>query len=347
MGKIFLPIFALLLASCKAGSNVDMLSEFSENVSGQTKYVDFPKDSILNPIMIACTDSVLVLSNIFQKTVLSLYNFEKDMFLGHYLRKGTGIDEINLMMTLKFQESGLHFWDPNKRLLSTIDIKEPHIIKNSVCLKKSQIPLFKVYRINENYSMASGAFPNYPFAIFDNRSDSIISYFGVYPFNEKDNSLTDMDKALACQWYSHYDPSNKMMVTATLSGTFICFYDLNDLSAPKLVKKSGNILPHFSKGKNGSVRFLPDNIYSFIDITGNSEYCVALFWGNTRDEYSHPNLFGGNLLLVYDWSGKPIKTIQLDNVYLALSILPNSNKVFLVRKNIADMGFVVESIVIM
>ena len=129
------------------------------------------------------------------------------------------------------------------------------------------------------------------------------------------------------------------MVAAALSGEFITFYDMKDLNNPTLIKKKGNLLPAY----NGS-RVSPDNIYSFIDVTGNSKYCVALYWGKTRKEFPHPDLFGGNKLLIYDWNGNPIKTIQLNHIYIGIAAAPNSEKVFLVRKDIETKDFLIESV---
>ena len=129
------------------------------------------------------------------------------------------------------------------------------------------------------------------------------------------------------------------MVAATLSGEFITFYDMKDLNSPTLIKKKGNLLPVY----NGS-RVSPDNVYSFIDVTGNSRYCIALYWGKTDKKYPHKDLFGGNKLLIYDWDGNPIKSIQLDHIYIGIAAAPNSGKVFLVRKDIETKEFLIESV---
>ena len=344
MKFIYIVTSLLILTACRTSKNVDLLSEFREDTKGETQYVSFPKDSILNPIKIACTDSTIALSDIFHPTFLTLYNYKTNKFIGHFINRGTGKDEVNLMTTLKMFGGGLEFWDPNNHKLCTIDINAPNAIKESDFLKKACDNLFKVYHIDKYKSIATGVFPNYPFAVIDNSSDSIIHYFGIYPYTDERENTTKAESPFAYQWYCHYDATSKTMVAATLSGSFISFYDLTDYKKPRLIKKAGNILPQYSKGKKGSVRFLPNNIYGFVDVAGNSKYCVALYWGDTRDKFPHPNIFGGDKLLIYDWNGNAIKKIQLKHIYISLTVHPTLNKIFLVRKNASNMEFSVESI---
>ena len=40
-----------------------------------------------------------------------------------------------------------------------------------------------------------------------------------------------------------------------------------------------------------------------------------------------------NILLIYDWEGQPIKAIRLKRVYRAITIMPDSDIIFLVGKN--------------
>ena len=130
------------------------------------------------------------------------------------------------------------------------------------------------------------------------------------------------------------------MAAATTCGSFIAFYDLKDLNEPALVCRKGNILPKFVEAKGGTVKFLPDNTYGFIDVTGNAHYCVALYWGKRHDDFPK-DIYGGNMLLIYDWNGKPIRAIKLENIYRAITITPDSDTILLVRKK-STGEFVVE-----
>lgn len=339
MKRIVLPFILPFLISGMAFCQGQVLSEFHDNISQKTEVVRFPKSEILNPIMIACTSHMIALSDIFKPTFLSLYDYSKESFLGHYLQKGMGPDDVSMMTTFKSYGDEFYFWDINKHKLSFIKADAPDHIARSISFTKAHPKLLKVYSVSEDKSLATGAFPDYPFAVLDNNGDSITKLFGIYPFNDNRNELTDKDKANQCPWYVHYEPSNKKMAAAALSGEFITFYDMKDQDRPILIKKKGNLLPAY----NGS-RVSPNNIYSFIDITGNSKYCVALYWGKTRKEFSHPDLFGGNKLLIFDWNGNPIKTIQFDDIYIGIAATPDSEKVFLMRKNIKTKEFLIESV---
>ena len=71
-----------------------ILSEFRILERGKTERIDFPKNEILNPFMIACTDKAIALSNIFKPTYLSLYDYRNRSFAGHFLHAGRGADEV-------------------------------------------------------------------------------------------------------------------------------------------------------------------------------------------------------------------------------------------------------------
>lgn len=333
--SFIIPFLIPSMAICQG----QVFIEFHDNINQKAKVVHFPKREILNPIMIACSSHVIALSDIFKPTFLSLYDYSKEAFIGHYLQKRMGPDDVSMMTTFKSHGDEFYFWDINKRALSFVKADAPDHIARSISFTKVHPNLLKVYKISEDRSLATGAFPDSPFAILDNTSNSIINFFGVYPYDDFDNKLTDKDKANQCSWYIHYEPSKMKMVAAALSGEFITFYDMKDLNNPTLIKKKGNLLPAY----NGS-RVSPDNIYSFIDVTGNSKFCVALYWGKTRKEFPHPDVFGGNKLLIYDWNGNPIKTIQLNHIYIGIAAAPNSEKVFLVRKDIETKEFLIESI---
>ena len=335
-------LFSILLFSMPGEQAVEdeVLSEFSIIEKGKTKRVDFPKNEILNPIMIASTEKAIALSNIFKPTYLSLYDYRNRSFMGQFLHAGRGTDEVSMMTTFKSEGDSFHFWDPNKHLLSSVKADAPWLICKSVSFAKANDQIFKVYRINDDMSFGTGPFQDHPFAILDNQTDSATTLFGIYPLSEEEN-LNDTQKAYACQWNCHYDSKQKRMAVATTCGSFIAFYDLKDLNEPTVVDKKGNILPKFAKAKGGTVKFLPDNTYGFIDIAGNSHYCVALYWGKRYDDYPH-DIFGGDILLIYDWNGNPMKAIKLNSIYRAIAVTPNSDTVFLIRKQNNTGEFVVE-----
>lgn len=235
--SFIIPFLIPSMAICQG----QVFIEFHDNINQKAKVVHFPKREILNPIMIACSSHVIALSDIFKPTFLSLYDYSKEAFIGHYLQKGMGPDDVSMMTTFKSHGDEFYFWDINKRALSFVKADAPDHIARSISFTKVHPNLLKVYKISEDRSLATGAFPDSPFAILDNTSNSIIKFFGVYPYDDFDNKLTDKDKANQCSWYIHYEPSKMKMVAAALSGEFITFYDMQDLNNPTLIKKKGNL----------------------------------------------------------------------------------------------------------
>lgn len=71
----FLSSILLFSMPAEPTAEDEVLSEFRTIEKGKTEQVDFPKNEILNPIMIACTDKAIALSNIFKPTYLSLYDY--------------------------------------------------------------------------------------------------------------------------------------------------------------------------------------------------------------------------------------------------------------------------------
>ena len=61
-------LFSILLFSMPAEPTAEdeVLSEFRTIEKGKTEQVDFPKNEILNPIMIACTDKAIALCLIIE-----------------------------------------------------------------------------------------------------------------------------------------------------------------------------------------------------------------------------------------------------------------------------------------
>ena len=65
---------------------------------------------------------------------------------------------------------------------------------------------------------------------------------------------------------------------------------------------------------------------------------VLPFIGAKRHDDFPKDIYGGNMLLIYDWNGNPIRAIKLENIYRAITITPDSDTILLVRKNDARVN---------
>jgi len=132
---------------------------------------------------------------------------------------------------------------------------------------------------------------------------------GTIPCRNRDKNIPDMAYAQAWRGFLNYNPKNGLLAIATQLGDVLEIY-----SVP------GDSLVNVIYGNEGEPRFaysggyaIPNGIMGYGDIQVGNQFIYALFWGHSfKDIMRNQSIEGGNILRIFDLSGKPVKRYILD-----------------------------------
>jgi len=132
---------------------------------------------------------------------------------------------------------------------------------------------------------------------------------GTIPCRERDKTIPDMVYAQAWRGFLDYNPENGLLAIATQLGDVLEIYNI-----------PGDSIVNVIYGKEGEPRFaysggyaIPNGIMGYGDIQVGNQFIYALFWGHSfKDIMRNQSIEGGNMLRIFDLSGKPVKQYILD-----------------------------------
>jgi hypothetical protein len=156
-----------------------------------------------------------------------------------------------------------------------------------------------------------------------NRKGQIVRSCFTIP--DKRNNSSNVVLAQAWRSFINYNPSNGILAMVTQLGQVLELYNLKKNSIINIVY-----------GKNGEPEFInkggyasPCGIMGYSDVYVGKDKIYAVFWGKSfRDIENKPNSKdGGNLLQVFDLTGKPLCQYVLDKYITGFTVDEKHNKI--------------------
>lgn len=339
--NILFVLFLFFLSACTSVQKGSMLSIFPINESGNVKMKKVEVDSIRNPYLMEYTNNKLFLCDINQPTFITVFDWKTGKFLGDFATKGLGPDEVLFLTTLNALDNNLYFWDSNKKEFVSVN-PENYQRKYSVKVENdssSLIDAFKVFPLEQKIYVATGLVKDKRMALLDDEG-KIITTFGDYPKERMDKIYTDIENGFAYQAIITYQKEGHMLAIGSRDGESIAFYDLTNLHSPVLVKEYIYSYPSYkdlSTEKSQSVVFLPDNIMGMVDMKSLDKFCICLFSGETRKKGEAYE--GGRYVLIFDWNGNPVKSIDLGRGYTNIAINEENKELILLGNDPNTLDF--------
>jgi len=208
---------------------------------------------------------------------------------------------------------------------------------------KSSITVLDRNRVDtmERIKLSDKLIRTLDFDIVDDSTFVVPDYTGKHRFNlinrkgqivrscftipDKRNNSSNVVLAQAWRSFINYNPSNGILAMVTQLGQVLELYNL---------KK--NTIINIVYGKNGEPEFInkggyasPCGIMGYSDVYVGEDKIYAIFWGKSfRDIESEPNSKdGGNLLQVFDLTGKPLCQYILDKYITGFTVDEKHNKI--------------------
>lgn len=325
-------LFLLCLSSCDNGSETYQqaktfsLDHFSETIELKGKELTFG-NTVMKPIRIQVIDSFLITINSGEEKHISLFNLNTNTKIGDRITNGNGPEDMLQLSFVKGTQS-LQLYDIAKKTLMEYDIQafvrdiQPRSIHK---IKLKQQILEDITRDKQSNIIAPLFRGTHRLALLNQQGEEI-RQLGSYPETKAD--FTDVEKREMFQF----------SYTVTPDGRIILCYNWTDLIE---IYSSEGILLHRLHG--------PDQFISpFQEIHKEKVIIARPQKGEQREGYYNPVvvgdtffiLYNGNKvdsenydensrqLFIFDWNGKPLKRLLLDQGILTFTVDSINKKIY-------------------
>lgn len=285
----------------------------------QTKdSINLEELGLLLPFTVTSFDSCFIFGNIRSEYFVSVLD-KQTHTIHNIVNNGNGPGEVILFSLVRNNEDRFLFADVARNNLFELEFKKDFSHNKIFQINDSLINKFcSIATIDDSYIIGTGMFGESRFVIY-NLIDRTFSYSGKYPNEGGVETLSSIQKAaLFSGTFIAIHPNKSKFISAD-SG-IIEFYDVD--KNYKLVLNSFKYyhFPQFSIPNNGPViATKKESITGFIGMTYNSTYVYLLYSNSTYLERG-ADTFSSNVILVFDWDGKPIKEIILSNEVRSIDV---------------------------
>lgn len=315
---IYSLFWGLVLSSCTK-SFVSMCDLFPESLKVEVHEPSFDVDSIRKPIDMYYVDGKLFMVDMYSSPLVTAFDWTTGKYIGRFANRGQGPHEYLWFSAASSFDGKLGLYDENKKEFAWFSYEKDTVCSSSIELAHSDKMFpFKVIALSNEYFVATGLIEENKHFVIYNKEGQKVSVFGDYPKDDSKPDCSYQDNAFAYQPAGMvYNAKEKVFAVGERDGQIAMFYDMSDISHPKLLKQNVASYPQFvnsSTSTSSSVSFLRENVSGFFGMAVTDKYCVGLFSGK-QSQNGDAYITGGDKLLLFDWKGNPVKMIVLPQEY--------------------------------
>lgn len=321
--KIF-KVFVLMLVLQSCVDNNKQIPDFdsvSKKISG--KALSLSSVYMRYPFRVKQIDSTLVIMDLHGSDYYyHEFSFPELQFKRSFAKPGIGPNEYLDAENVRIDKQGrFYLLDANKSTITVFDRNKPNTT-TPIKLSDKLIRTLDFDIVNDSTFVVPDYTGKHRFNLINRKGQITRSCFTI-PSKRSDSS----NVILAQAWRSfiNYNPSNGILAMVTQLGQVLELYNL---------KK--NTIINIVYGKNGEPEFInkggyasPCGIMGYSDVYVGKDKIYAIFWGKSfRDMEKDANSKdGGNLLQVFDLTGKPVCQYILDKYITGFTVDEKHNKI--------------------
>jgi hypothetical protein len=248
--------------------------------------------------------------------------------------KGQGPDEFIHPFSLQYiNDSTMGSYDILGKKFGEISLStcsEPARVKT---VKFDDNMNARVIKTAYNQYIGTGVYPDGMYIMFDSSGTKIKSFF-EYPFeNASEKSIKNQLRAMAYQGKIASNLSNTRFVYGANSADIIYFYDIENSNIRFIRKIENRFCEYVPEEQNGSFgsAIKTTNRHGFVDIYATDQHVYALYSGKTYNEYRE-QIFAGDRLRIYDWSGDLLAEAALDVPCKFLCVSPDDETMWAIAE---------------
>ena len=327
MRKIFIILLLSFLCACNK-KNASIIDSFKITQPITHKVFDLQNGSkdLLDPNSIAVSGNNITVWNLRAQSLFTTINIETKRVIKHWGTKGQGPNEFLGLIDMynNYSESGLNIWDGFLGKLYFF----PHNILESDSISFQTIPIgitnlsdeirnyysYSVMQIDSSLFFIQGGNNNKRFTLIDRKSNEI-KEIGDYPPEDINTQLPVVMRNIAYNGRIRYNSSLKKLVYMAFDSEMFEIYDVNGANV-KLAMGNYTTVPKYTR--NGSSTVLVESVANGKGrnrmVTVSAENIFILYQDYKKAGMLKQTDYSlvSNMVLVYDWNGKPVKIYELD-----------------------------------
>jgi len=315
-------IIILVLQSCVDNNkHITDFDTISKKISG--KVLSISSVNMRYPFRIKQLDSTLVIMDLHGPDFYYHEFSFPELKINHsFAKPGIGPNEFLDAKNFRIDKQGrFYLLDANKSLITVLDRNKPDI-QARIKLSDKLIRTLDFDIVNDSTFVVPDYTGKHRFNLINRKGQIIKSCFTI---PGKRNNSSNVVLAQAWRSFISYNPSNGILAMVTQLGQVLELYDLKKNSTINIVYGKKGEPEFINKGGYAS----PCGIMGYSDVYVGKDKIYAIFWGKSFKEIeNNPNSKdGGNLLQVFDLTGKPVCQYILDKYITGFTVDEKHNKV--------------------
>lgn len=323
MKKLF-RTFAFILALQSCVDNNKQIPDFdaiSKRISG--KVLSSSAVYMRYPFRVKQIDSTFVVMDLHGSDYYyHEFSFPELKLKRSFAKPGIGPNEYLDAENIRFDKQGnFYLLDANKSTITVFDRHKPDTTER-IKLSDKLIRTLDFDIVNDSTFVVPDYTGKHRFNLINRKGEITRSCFTI---PGKKNNPSNVVVAQAWRSFIDYNPSNGILAMVTQLGQVLEIYNLKTNSIINIVYGKAGEPEFVNKGGYAS----PCGIMGYSDVYVGKNKIYAIFWGKTfKDIEKDPNSKdGGNLLQVFDLTGKPLCQYILDKYITGFTVDEKQNKV--------------------
>ncbi|ADQ79716.1 hypothetical protein Palpr_1571 [Paludibacter propionicigenes WB4] len=315
-------VLVLLLQSCvDTNKKLADFGAVSKKISG--KVLSSGSVYMRYPFRVKQTDSTLVIMDLHGSDFYyHEFSYPQLKFKQSFAKPGIGPNEFLDAENIRFDKQGKFYClDANKSLITIFD-SDKNDTTARIKLSDKLIRTLDFDIVNDSTFVVPDYTGKHRFNLINRKGQITKSCFTI---PSKRNKLSNVVLAQAWRSFIDYNPSNGVLAMVTQLGQVLEIYDLKKDSIINIVYGKADEPEFINKGGYAS----PCGIMGYSDVYVGKDKIYAIFWGKSfKDIENDPNSKdGGNLLQVFDLTGKPLRQYVLDKYITGFTVDEKHNKI--------------------
>lgn len=315
-------VLTLILQSC-VGNNrqIPDFGAISKKISGKvllcgTVYMRYP-------FRVKLIDSTLIVMDLHGSDYYyHEFSFPELKFKRSFAKQGIGPNEFLDAENIRIDTKGrFYLLDANKSSITILDRNKPNTLAR-IKLSDKLIRTLDFDIVNDSTFVVPDYTGKHRFNLINRKGEITKSCFTI---PSKRNKLSNVVLAQAWRSFIDYNSSNGILAMVTQLGQVFEIYNLKKNTIINIIYGKAGEPQFINKGGYAS----PCGIMGYSDVYVGKDKIYAIFWGKTfRDIEKDPNSKdGGNLLQVFDLTGKPLCQYVLDKYITGFTVDEKQNKI--------------------
>ena len=321
-------LYICLLNACKSEDTHTVLELFPESHSlSQKKVYDINEDSIAVIEGLVCDGENLIVYDYHSNSSYTLFDEKTGEYIARFGTVGQGPIEIPVGCYGYLLKGCFSVFDDQTRIVMKYNLDSLRSGKVNAApkrLTKYDIPDAQISRliaINDSTFFSAGTYRDrYQYLLFDKNS-KVLDY-SVDIYNVADSTFNKYTKFLSNQGDLIMHPEKQKFACSINFSSNIDFFEIVD-NEIKLTKslRLGNPTSQPVTTENSQI--------GYINLCATGEYVYALY----SEKKAIKSTRKSNVVLVFDWSGNPVKKYLLDTDAYYIAVDETEQSMFAAVKN--------------